>query len=154
MDAKTCKSFKSFEEILEEKPDDYSHDIKHYRAKILDWISIENKTDLNKKREELLQTKNTKRPTDIIIFTDYFSMSAASIFLKGLQQTGGAIVVGYFGNPRDNNTIHDSSLSSSGKISYEKATPFENLNELGFLLYLTSVEIYSYDYQGKNPIPQ
>ena len=82
LDIKTCKPFKSFQNFLEEKPDDYGNSIKHYRTKISDIISIENKTDLNKKREELIKTKNTKKPTDIIIFTDYYSISATSIFLK------------------------------------------------------------------------
>ena len=154
LDIKTCKPFKSFKNFLEEKPDDYGNSIKHYRTKISDIISIENKTDLNKKREELIKTKNTKKPTDIIIFTDYYSISATSIFLKGFQQTGGAIVVGYFGNPKIKNVTRDSSINSSGGFYYDHIIPFINLDKSGFWTFLTSFEIYNYDYQAENPIPQ
>ena len=153
LDVKTCKNFESFEKFLEEKPDDYGDDIKHYRTKIFDEITLDMKLDLHKKREEFINSNKTKKPTDIIIFTDYQSISATSIFLKGFQQTGGAIVVGYFGNPKKN-AIHDSSVSSSGSYPFTWATPFINLNKLGFDTSLTTNEMYSYDYQGENPIPQ
>ena len=117
-------------------------------------ISLENKTDLHKKREELIKTKHTKKPTDIIIFTDYYSISATSIFLKGFQQTGGAIIVGYFGNPKIKNITRDSSINSSGGFLYSNIIPFNNLNKLGLNAQGPSFEMYSYDYQRKNPIPQ
>ena len=153
-DLETCKPPKSFEEILEKNPDDYGNNTKHYRTKVFDWISVKEKKDLDKKRKKLIKTKNTKKPTEIIIFTDYDSISATSIFLKGFQQTGGAIIVGYFGNPKNRNIKHESSVSSSGGINPELSTPFQNLEKLGLYFYPTSIEMYSYDYQGKNPIPQ
>ena len=154
LDVKTCKHFKSFEEILEKNPDNYGNDIKHYRTKVLDEIPLELKLDMHQKRKELINTNNTKKPTDIIIFTDYNSISSTSVFLKGLQQTGGAIIVGYFGNPKNKKAIRDSGVSSSGDIDPSNLTPFKNLNELGIEIYFTSFEMYSYDYQDKNPIPQ
>ena len=49
----------------------------------------------------LKKAKFIKRPTDIvIIFTDSFSFSATSGLIKGLQNTGGAITIGYLGNPK------------------------------------------------------
>ena len=154
LDVKTCKHFKSFKEILEKDPYNYGNNIKHYRTKVLDEISLELKLDMHQKRKELINMNNTKKPTDIIIFIDYNSISATNIFLKGLQQTGGAIIVGYFGNPKNEISIRDSGVSSSGGIDYSYLTPFKNLNELGFVIYLTAFEMYSYDYQEKNPIPQ
>ena len=153
LDAKTCKHFESFENFLEDKPDVYGDNIKHYRSKIFDEITLDMKLDLHKKREEFINTTKTKKPTEIIIFTDYQAISATSVFLKGFQQTGGAIVVGYFGNPKKNE-FHDSSVSSSGSYPFFWTTSFINLNNLGFETYLTTNEMYSYDYQGENPIPQ
>ena len=58
--------------------------------------------------------KNKRKPTDILVFTDGFSFSSMSLFIKILQYYGGGIVVGYFGNPNIKNIPFDSSLSPSG----------------------------------------
>ena len=47
-----------------------------------------------------MNNENLKKPTDIIIFTDSYSFSATSAFIKGLQNIGGAVIVGYYGNPQ------------------------------------------------------
>ena len=57
--------------------------------------------------------KNPRKPTDIIIFTEGFSFSAASMFIKYLQYYGGGITVGYFGDPQKRQRPFDSSLSPS-----------------------------------------
>ena len=41
-----------------------------------------------------------KNPTDIIIYTDSFCYSACSGFIKAFQNTGGASIVGFNGNPK------------------------------------------------------
>ena len=41
-----------------------------------------------------------RKPTEILVYTDGFSYSATSIFIKGLQEFGGAIIVGHLGNPK------------------------------------------------------
>ena len=53
--------------------------------------------------------KNPRNSTDILVFTDGFSYSAASIFCKYLQYYGGAITAGYFYNPTLKNISFDSS---------------------------------------------
>ena len=63
--------------------------------------------------------KNKRKPTDIMVFTDGFSFSATSIFIKYLQYYGGGIVVGYFGHPSKNTTF-DSSLSPSGILEIDE----------------------------------
>ena len=50
-------------------------------------------------KENIFKRNKIKRPTDIIIFTDGLSFSATSIFIKNLYYFGGAILVGYSGNP-------------------------------------------------------
>ena len=57
--------------------------------------------------------KNKRAPTDILIFTDGYSFSAAATFIKYLQYYGGAITAGYFGNPKLYNTTFDSGQSPS-----------------------------------------
>ena len=57
--------------------------------------------------------KNKRAPTDILIFTDGYSFSAAASFIKYLQYYGGGITVGYFGNPKLFNIPFDSGQSAS-----------------------------------------
>ena len=102
----------------------------------------------------MLDTKKTRKPTDIIIFTDYLSISATSIFIKGFQETGGAIVVGYFGNPLERNKKYDAAISSSGVSNLEWTPYCMNLARLNFTMGITFQEFYQYDYQKENPIPQ
>ena len=47
------------------------------------------------------KAKNIRKPHEIIIFTDGFSYSATSIFIKETQLRGGAIIVGFGGNPEN-----------------------------------------------------
>ena len=42
-----------------------------------------------------LDTGNAKRPTETIVFTDGLSFSCGSIFVRGLQVHGAAIIAGY-----------------------------------------------------------
>ena len=84
-------------------------------------------------RKEINRIKNIltnpRKPTDIIVFTDGYSYSATSIFFKYLQNNGGGIVVGYFGNPNKPDVPFDSSMSPS--IIY-KNKDLEILSPNGF----------------------
>lgn len=154
LDFETCKQPESYDKLFLNKADDYSENITYSRTKILDEITLDMKNDLHLKRKELIDTKNTKKPTNIIIFTDYHSISATSIFIKGFQQTGGAIIAGYFGNPKNKEGTKDASVSSSGIFNYDKSSYYNNLASNGFLMTMTGTEFYYYDYQKENPIPQ
>ena len=63
----------------------------------------------NEFRKKYENSPNLKRPTDIIVFTDGYSFSSASTFIKGLQNIGGAIIVGYSGNPKTETDLFDAS---------------------------------------------
>ena len=154
IDFRTCKQPESYDELFLNTSDNYGENITHNRTIILDEITPDMKEDLHLKRKELLDTNNTKKPTDIIIFTDYHSISATSIFIKGFQQTGGAIIAGYFGNPKNKEGIKDASVSSSGIFNYDNSSYYKNLVLNGFLITMTGTEFYYYDYQKENPIPQ
>ena len=60
--------------------------------------------------------KNIRRPNELLVFTDYLSFSAASVFMKYLQYFGGGIVVGYFGIPGRDDIPLDSGISPSATV--------------------------------------
>ena len=83
---------------------DYGDNIKQDLSEMffLNNITIHNRI------ENLRKKMNYKRkPTEIIIFTDGYSFSAASLFMQYLQRGGGAIIASYLGNPNyiDRNDI-------------------------------------------------
>ena len=75
-----------------------------------------------------------RKPTDILIFTDGYSFSARSTFIKKVQLNGGAIIIGYRGNPNLNK--FDSSQSPSSVFSTEdsKDDLSKQITNLGFSL--------------------
>jgi hypothetical protein len=81
------------------------------------------------------EIKKKRKPTEILIFTDSYSASAASLFCKSLQNEGGAIISGYNGNPTSDK-IFDSSQHFSTIISWSdlkkiEEEPTKKLDELG-----------------------
>ena len=102
----------------------------HKRTKIFDVFA--DKYDFYDFREK---AKNIRKPNEIIVFTDGFSYSATSIFIKELQINGGAIIVGYDGNPKLKE--FDSSQSPSPVISTKdlsKDSLSKEIENLGFSL--------------------
>ena len=63
--------------------------------------------------------KNKRKPTEILIYTDGHSLSAAGAFMKYLQKNGGAIIAGYFYNQNKENIPFDSGLGPSITFSSE-----------------------------------
>ena len=150
----TCGIIKAFEEFEEEK-DHYDNDglnVEHNRTKpFIELLSLSQREALNNFRKEFINSTNLKRPTDIIIFTDSFSYSATSTFIKGFQNIGGAITVGYFGNPKIEGTdLFDASQSDSGVISLGQYPTGNMVITIG----ITNAEIFNDLYQGGNPIPR
>ena len=78
----------------------------------------------NRFNSEKKLIKNKRKPTEILIFTDSYSASAASLFCKSLQYEGGAIIVGYNGNPKSDQ-IFDSSQHFSTIINWNNLTKIE-----------------------------
>ena len=50
-------------------------------------------------KKDIFKRNKIKKPTDVIVFTDGLSFSSTSIFIKNLYYFGGAILVGYGGDP-------------------------------------------------------
>ena len=153
VDIKTCKRFSKFDD-MEEIIDNYGNNVTHKRSQ---YFRVYNSSDLKnhkKRREKYFKMKNLKKPTEILIFTDFFSYSATSFFIKGLQETGAAITVGYFGNPK-NNEITDASQSPSFVGDFSNSDIYSNLLDAGFMIRgVTIYESYNYTYQIENPIPR
>ena len=82
-----------------------------------------------------LSSKKIRKPTEIVIFTDGFSFSATSIFIKSLQNFGGAIVVGYNGDPESETFDFDASQSPTfieGEEFLKNIPEYEKLIQNGF----------------------
>ena len=104
-----------------------------------------NKINLTKPYEDLIWLNekiinhkkaliNKRKPTDILIYTDGYSFSAASTFVKSFQYYGGGIVAGFLGNPKENNIPFDSGQSSSSIFNNEtlylsSPNAYRNLND-------------------------
>ena len=157
VDVETCKEGHSFSDTREIS-DHYKYnnlDIEHKRIRVIDQLDKTYRNALNNFREQYFNSSNLKKPTDIIIFTDSYSLSAASVFIKGFQSRGGAIIVGYYGNPYKNGTeLFDSSQSSSEVKNLYFSDIYPKLEKLGFtILGVTIGESYDDFYQMKIPIP-
>ena len=110
IDIETCEPIKDFKNIT----DEYEGGIKHYRTQIFQEINSTKLKDWKEIRKKYYEKKHLKKPTEIIIFGDFSSYSATSFLIKGFQETGGAIIVGYRGNPKLKDEPLDASLSPSG----------------------------------------
>ena len=153
IDIETCEPFKKFDD-MKEIEDDYGDGVKHKRTQ---YFRVFNSSDLKehkKVREKYFALDKLKRPTDIIIFTDTYSFSATSFFIKGLQETGAAILVGYFGNPKSNERM-DASQSPSFVGYFKNSDVYKNILDAGFEVRgVTIYESYNYTYQMANPKPR
>ena len=76
--------------------------------------------------------EHKRKPNEILIFTDGYSFSAASLFIQYLQKSGGAIIASYLGNPNRKDKIFDISQSPSPVFTHNLLKIFspENYNNL------------------------
>lgn len=126
-------------------------DIYHKRTQIFD-ISTNDRAHFYNFRQK---AKNIRKPTEILIFTDGFSYSATSIFIKETQIKGGAIIVGYSGNPKIQDNF-DSSQSPSPVINTDdiKEDLSKSIKDLGFYLSYPIGEMFDrIDQEGEINIP-
>ena len=156
---KTCEQVNYFNDFGEVK-DHYNYNgenIEHIRTEAVDIVPFYFRNILKEFREEYKDNQNLKKPTDIIIFTDSFSYSATSGLIKGFQNTGGAIIVGYYGNPKLNSTdLFDGSQSiSSVEQNLQNLDAYNKLYQLGFnVAQVTAGETFDDSVYGDNPIPR
>ena len=88
LNPETCFPYTEKDNILDGKYEIYDDGIDqviHKKTKDIDSYNIFEKKIMEKKRKEYLLTGKTKKPTEIIVFTDGYSFSCASDFIRGLQ---------------------------------------------------------------------
>ena len=116
---------------------------------------MEKKVRSSKKKN--FENKRLKNSTDIIIFTDGYCYSSCSDFVKAFQDTGGAIIVGYNGNPTiEGRDEFDASQSPSSVATFTTKEYYE-LKKLGYEISgITFSESFDDSYQNKTeaPIPR
>ena len=141
LDNETCKSYDSREKLNREIVDDYGNGIIHNRTKEIEQTNTYIKKVVEENRRKYIATNHTKKPTEIIIYTDGYSFSCASILIKGLHIYGSAIVVGYNAKPDiTSKEDFDSSVSNSGMEAFKNSQYTKNLNDLSFTLRMTYME--------------
>ncbi len=150
---KTCKTKNDIDFFKEFVIDEYGEipgKIQHKRTIISNHIEI-NRTEIYDIRSKM---KNIRKPTDIIIFTDGYSYSATSDFIKSTQLLGGAIIVGFNGNPEIRSfdaSQSESSVINTDEMNDELSNEFKKLN---FSLSYTVKEYFSdIDYPTVQNIP-
>ena len=68
------------------------------------------------------------------------------MFIKGFQKTGGAILVGFNGNPTLSNDLFDASQSPSNVMTFHMSVEIQNLFQLGFFVVgISASESFSYN---------
>ena len=158
VDTSDCREINSYEDIKHFYYDKYGSDSTHNRTSPFDVIRKPFRLALKEFRKKLLtRGKFLKKPTDIIIFTDSYSYSATSGFIKGLQNTGSAVTVGYFGNPEIKGTDNfDASQAISVVETLDNTRIKNELNKLRFIINgVTSMESYNFhQINVSNQIPR
>lgn len=134
--------------------DEYGDNIIHERTPIYNYFNKPLKEIFSIYRKKICSKNHNKKPTEIIVFTDGFSFSTTSLFIKGLQKEGGAIIVGYLGNPNLPAEEFDGSQAPSIVQQFQDTEYAKNLNNSGFIINgITVGETFLNPYE-KNQIPR
>ena len=146
----TCENVESYDDF-HQITDHYDYNggnVEHNRSDVFDLLQYYHKNWLKDFREEYFNSTNIKKPTDIILFTDSYSYSTTSQFIKEFQYRGGAIVVGYFGNPKlEGIDLFDGSQSLSAVTDLGDYYLVKDLENLG---YHVGGVTYTEFYDGSN----
>ena len=148
LNPETCFAYTDKDNILEGETDKYSDEVYHKKTKLMEEMNIFERKLMDLKRKKYLNTGKTKKPTEILIFTDGYSFSCTSVFIKALQVVGGAITVGYYSRPDLVESKYDASQSNSAVETLLYAEQVQNLKKLGFSTRITFTE--SFDPNDKN----
>ena len=148
----TCKKANPIKDKKTEI-DDYEG-VTHKRTPIYNFLDRETAKEINDIRNEFLSKYRNKKPTEIIVFTDGFSYSTTSLFIKGLQKEGGAIIVGYLGNPNLTDVSFDGSQSPSLVQDFGNTDYSKKLKNRGYHIHgITVAETFDNPHD-KNQIPR
>lgn len=130
-------------------------EIKHKRTKLFDFSSVNENYFYSIRKK----AKHIRKPNEIIIYTDGYSYSATCDFIRHTQLKGGAIIVGYDGNPfldtfdasQSPSSVQSTNFENTKEISDKLSSEIESL---GFTLSYTIGESFrGPDYENKSNIP-
>ena len=151
INSETCIPYNEKDNILDGKQEIYSNGVIHHRTKNIDSSNIIIKKQIEQMGMYLAQ--NIRKPTEIIVFTDGYSFSCGSAFIKRLQRYGSAIIVGY--NTRLNNqTKFDASQSNSWVGSFGFQKNMKNLENLRYDLKIAYSEEFNPNNKNENEVPE
>ena len=153
LNSDTCLTYTEKDDILNGKEDKYSEEIIHKRTKHIDILNIYEKKIMEAKRRAYLKTGKAKKPTETIVFTDGFSFSCSSAYVKGLQVHGAAILVGYNIRPDLMNTSLDASQSNSAVEAFSFSDQIKSLKSLGITSRITFTEAIDPNDKSEPKIP-
>ena len=155
-DIKTCKNRPVKDFFSPQKEIDYGKDpdgaeVKHQITQLFVDLDI-SETQKNKIYDLRKNSKNIRKPNEIIIFTDGYSFSATSSFIKEVQLRKGAIIVGYGGNPKNKNFDSCESPSSVEDTEGKRDQYEQAFEDKGFTLRFTTIEYFKYYNNIKYPM--
>ena len=84
LNSETCLAYTEKDDILNGPKDTYSQGNIHKRTISIDILNIFEKKIMEAKRRAYLKTGKAKKPTETIVFSDWFSFSCSSSYIKGL----------------------------------------------------------------------
>ena len=135
-----------FFDFLKENGDPYESIEELLKDFTIDKLSEDNENKRLKQRpfyihyaqfyKDLIIRNKYKKPTEIIIYTDGYSFSATSLFIKSLYHFGGAITVGYNGDPDTEKKDFDASQSPTFVLplrDFMETPIFTTLKKYGFI---------------------
>ena len=154
-------SEKIYEEFLKENGDNYQSNKEFLKDYTTDELSDDN--EYNRTKQKPFQLKNVqdykdciirdkyKKPTEIIIFTDGYSFSATSFFIKSLYHFGGAIIVGFNGDPDTEKKDFDASQSPTFTFVFNNfpEIQIQELEDLGNFGYYFDQISYGPSYKNQ-----
>ncbi|EDS88707.1 hypothetical protein EHI_061140, partial [Entamoeba histolytica HM-1:IMSS] len=98
--------------------------------------------------------KHPRKPTEIVVYTDSFCYSACSLVTKGLKEWGGAILVGFDGDPYGKDEEFEVGLSPTNVIESVPLLPHIWMEVYGYNLGISVGETYRYNYEYNETIPR
>ncbi|MCQ2816157.1 MAG: hypothetical protein MJ252_02715 [archaeon] len=151
-DQYTCTPFKNSKEMFEGMEiEDYGEGAIHKHTQpFIMTVGPEYRQKIDNIK---LTLKRKIKPTDIIVFTDSFSYSCTCFFIRAWQEFGGAIMVGYNGNPKETDKEkYDACQSPSGYLDSQIETKStKELKELGYVINsITTFESFSKETLSKD----
>ncbi|EDS88903.1 hypothetical protein CL6EHI_145160 [Entamoeba histolytica] len=98
--------------------------------------------------------KHPRKPTEIVVYTDSYCYSGCSLVTKGLKEWGGAILLGFDGDPYGKDEEFEVGLSPTAVIESVPVLSHIWMGVYGYNLRISFGEKYRYNYEYNETIPR